>query len=158
MAIGKSDSSLIREYSKKLVHALTHSAPARESLAIGLFGKKVLSDLEKQEIMNESGSTTRMADKLVGYIINRIDSQEHCDNIWEELHSVEALTDILKKIKPEGGILTTMTRNKLCKNNYKTSIIYYFNLPLHMHNYLTVLIISVQLVKLYMFIFTFCIL
>ena len=103
MAIGKSDSSLIREYSKELVHALTLSKPARESLAIGLYAHNVLSDLEKQEIMNDSGSATCVADKLVGYIINRIDSQVHCDSIWEKLHSVEALKDILKKIKSKGG-------------------------------------------------------
>ncbi len=103
MAIDKSDSSLLREYYKELVRVLTHSKPARESLAIGLFGKKVLSNLEKQEIMNGSGSATSTADELVGYIINRIDSQEHCDNIWKELHSVEALIDILKKIKSKGG-------------------------------------------------------
>ncbi len=108
MDIGKSDSSLIREYYKELVHALTLSKPASDSLAIGLYGRKVLSNLEKQEIMNESISATHTADKLVGYIINRIDSQEHCDNIWGELHSIEALTDILKKIKPVGGTYMTI--------------------------------------------------
>ncbi len=54
--------------------------------------------------MNDPGSAMSLADKLVGYIQLRIDSQEHCDNIWEELHSEEAaLKDILKKIESEKG-------------------------------------------------------
>ena len=99
-----SDSSLIQKYSKELVHALSISEPARQSLAIGLHSKNVISHLEKHGIMNDPGSAMSLADKLVGYIQLRIDSQEHCDNIWEELHSEEAaLKDILKKIESEKG-------------------------------------------------------
>ena len=101
--IDKFDSSLIRKHYEELVDALTSSKPARESLAIKLFAKKVLCDSEKQEIMNDSGSAMSLADKLVEYIRIRINSQEHCDNIWKGLHSVEALKDILKKIESERG-------------------------------------------------------
>ncbi len=98
-----SDSSLIRKHYEELVDALTSSKPARESLAIRLFAKNVLNDLEKQEIMNDSGSAMKLADKLVGYIVSRIDSQQHCDNIWKGLDCVEALKDIVKKIGSERG-------------------------------------------------------
>ncbi len=125
MAIDKSDSSLIREYYEELVDALTSSKPARESLAIKLFAKNVLCHSEKQEIMNDSGSAMSLADKLVGYIINRIDSQVHCSIIWKELHSVEALTDILKRIKSKGGTYYYYDKN----SNYVKIIILYLTCP-----------------------------
>ncbi len=90
---------MIQKYYKNLLDALTFSETARKSLAAGLYSKNVLDDTEELEIMNDSGS----ASKLVRYIRSRIDSQEHCNNIWEELHSVEALKDILKKIESEKG-------------------------------------------------------
>ncbi len=110
--IDKFNSSLIRKHYEELVDALTSSKPARESLAIKLFAKKVLCDSEKQEIMNDSGSAMSLADKLVGYILSRIDSQEHCDNIWKGLDCVEALKDILRKFESERGKLSYNTLKK----------------------------------------------
>ena len=97
------DSSLIQEHTKQLVHALSISQPAKEMLAIGLFSAGVLSDMEKLEIMNDSSSALQSADKLVGYIIHRIDKREYCDKIWKELDNVKALSDIVNKMKSRRG-------------------------------------------------------
>ena len=97
------DSCLIREHSKELIRVLTLSKPARQTLTIAIYSQFVLDDMEKLEIMDESLSAMTSADKLVGYIISRIDSREHCDKIWKELDNVEALRDIVKKMRSKRG-------------------------------------------------------
>ncbi len=96
-----SDSSLIRAHTKELVHVLSLSKPARQTLTIALYAQSVVNDMEKLEIM-ESPSVTS-ADKLVGYISMRIDNRENGDKIWNELDKVEALRDVVKEMKLKRG-------------------------------------------------------
>ena len=103
MPNNKSDSALIRHHSAQLANVLTISKPALLTLTRELYSASVLSDMEKIEITEELSMTS--ADKLVRYIISRIDKREHCDKIWKELDKVEALMDIVEKMKLEKGWL-----------------------------------------------------
>ena len=80
MPNNKSDSALIRQHSAQLADALTISKPALLTLTRELYSVRVLSDMEKTEITEELSMTS--ADKLVGYVISRIDKREHCDYVF----------------------------------------------------------------------------
>ena len=91
------DSDIIRRNSKEIVNTLALSQTTRLMLAIGLCSKQVIDPLEKQEILEEKLSAVQSADKLVSYIIDRIDRQGEV--IWRELESVEALRDVVRMCK-----------------------------------------------------------
>ncbi len=102
MFLSVSDSCLIREHSKELVDILVTSTPTRQTLSVALCAQSTLSKMEKQEIMNEA-SAIISADKLVEYVISRIDNPEYSERIWKILDEDEILKDVVKKIKSKRG-------------------------------------------------------
>ena len=91
-----SSGSIIRKYNRDLVHILSLSEPSRKMLTIALFGKSVISEMEKLQVFESSGVTA--ANHLVTYITDRIDG-EHGKTIWTEMEEVEALKETVKKMK-----------------------------------------------------------
>ncbi len=93
---------MIREHSKELVKILATSTPTRQTLSVELCAQSILDTMEKQEIMNETYAI-KSADKLVDYVISRIDNPEKSERIWKILDETEILNDVVKKIKSKRG-------------------------------------------------------
>ena len=91
-----SSKSIIRKYNKDLVHVLTLSEPSRKMLTIALFGKDVISEMEKHQVFESNG--VNAANHLVAYITDRVDGK-HGDKIWTEMEEIEALKETVEKMK-----------------------------------------------------------
>ena len=92
-----SSSEVLTKHSKELTRILALSTPSRQMLTTGLFAKHVIDDLEKMEIFQDSSSLSA-TNKLVGYIIGRIDGPLEA-TVWKELGDIECLKDLVEKMK-----------------------------------------------------------